>query len=64
MAKGQIMPKAIQNSLETREVKLRRLLDQTSSDKTSSKHRKEFITPQIVLKMLRKEKNAVAAVAA
>ena len=34
------MPKVIQNLLETREVKLRRLLDQTSSNKTSSKHEK------------------------
>ena len=40
MAKGQRMPKAVQNLLDTREAKLRRLLDQTSSDKTSSKHEK------------------------
>jgi hypothetical protein len=34
------MPKAIQNILETRKVKLRRLLDQTSPNKASSKHEK------------------------
>ena len=34
------MPKVVQNLLETREVKLRRLLDQSSPNKTSSKHEK------------------------
>ena len=34
------MTKEVQNLLETREVKLRRLLDKTSSDKTPSTHEK------------------------
>ena len=42
LVKGQRMPKVVQNLLETREVKLHRLLDQTSSDKTSSKHEKRI----------------------
>ena len=58
------MLKVIHNLLETRKVKLRRLLDQTSPDKTSSNIIKEFITPQIVLKMIRHENKAVAAAAA
>ena len=40
MAKGLRMPKAIQIFLETREVKLCRLLDQTSPNEASSKHEK------------------------
>ena len=42
LVKGHRMPKAVQNLLETREVKLRRFLDQTSSNKTSSTYEKEI----------------------
>jgi len=58
------MPETIQNILATRKVKLSRLLEETSSNETSSHMRKEFITPQIVLKMLRHEKESGAASAA
>ena len=65
LAKRQRMPKkAIQNILETRKVKLRRLLDHTSPDKHHQNMRIDFITPQIVLEMLRQENKAVAATAA
>ncbi len=58
------MPEAVQNILAARKLKLRRLLDKTSSDKTSSTYEKRIITPQIVLKMLRQEKETIAARAA
>ena len=64
MAKRQRMPKAIQNLLDTRRVKLRRLLDQTSPNKASLKHEKGIHYKKIVLEMLRQEKIAVAAAAA
>ena len=60
----QRMPEAVQNILEAKKVKLRRLLDKKSPDKTSSTMRKEFITPQIVLKILRQENEKIAARAA
>ena len=40
LVKRQRMPKAVQNILEARKVKLRRLLDETSPDETSSTHEK------------------------
>jgi hypothetical protein len=58
------MSTTIQDLLETGKIELRRLLGNTSSNETSSKKRKEFITPQIVLEMLRQEQAQVAAAAA
>ena len=58
------MSTTIQDLLETGKIELRSLLGNTSSNKTSSKKRKEFITPQIVLEMLRQEQAQVAAAAA
>ena len=65
MAKGQRLPKAIQNLLETREVK--NYADYWTKHHPTKHHqnmRKEFITPQIVLEMLRQENKAVTAAAA
>ena len=58
------MSTTIQDLLETGKIELRSLLGNTSSNETSSKKRKEFITPQIVLEMLRQEQAQVAAAAA
>jgi hypothetical protein len=58
------MPETVQNIFATRKVKLHRLLDKTLPKKTYQHMRKEFITPQIVLKMLRQENETVAARAA
>ena len=58
------MPTALQNLLETREVELRRLLDKNHPTKYHQHMRKEFITPQIVLEMIRQENEVVTAAAA